>query len=125
MKLEFLPDGSPDCPLLRLYAFTTSEARRLGEAIAELASGASDCVEIHHLPWVKSIGDCRLTLVVRPWDQGIVGKGGPEEFECGLTAVTWDNVAGLIAPFADGGRGYQWLAGTPGTSLLLSVDGQW
>src|SRR5262249_3648845 len=113
MKLEFLPDGSDDCPLLRLYAFTKEEARRLRDTVVELASGASEGVEVHGLRWVEPIDDCRLTFVVRSWDQGIVSRGGSVDFECGLTASTWDNVAGLIEPFEERGRGYQWLAGTP------------
>ena len=29
VQLVFLPDGSPDCPLIRLFDFTAAEAQRL------------------------------------------------------------------------------------------------
>jgi hypothetical protein len=127
MKLEILPDGSPDCPLLRLFDFTPSEAGQLHDAIAGLASGSNVRADVHHLPAVKPIGGCALTLVVSRRDQGVLRKAGPAEFVCGFTAVTWDNVAGLIEPFTVSGcRGYQWLAEAPGeVAVLLSIDGKW
>ncbi len=125
MKLEYLADGSPDCPLIRLYDFTPAEAGQLLANVAELASGVTNRVEVHQLPFVEPIRECRLALVRKDWDQAVV-KVGSSNFECGLTAGTWDNVVGRIEPFAASGRGYQWLAGTPGeASVLLSPSGQW
>src|SRR5438046_1049448 len=106
MKLEFLPEGSPDCPLLRLFEFTTDEAECLFRAVTELASGACDRVAVHDLPSVEPVGACRLTLLVRSWDQAVIAKGAPVDFECGFTRGTWDNVAGLIEPFATGAAGF-------------------
>jgi hypothetical protein len=125
MKLEYLADGSPDCPLLRLYDFPADEARELLTAVAALAAGTTDRVEVHRLLFVEPLGTCALTLVRRAWDQAVV-RLGPSRFECGLTAVTWDNVAGLIEPFAAGSGGFQWLVGEPGdASVLLSTSGGW
>ncbi len=128
MKLEYLVDGSPDCPLIRLYDFTPVEAGQLLTAVAALASGAGDHVKIHELPVVEPVGECRLTLVRRSWDQAIIRGCGPCEFECGFTTGTWDNVAGLVEPFAEGVGGFQWLAGVPGEAAFLlsaSASGQW
>jgi hypothetical protein len=50
MKLEQLAAGSPDCPLPRMYDFTTAEAGRLRTAVAGLAVGAAKRVEIHLSP---------------------------------------------------------------------------
>lgn len=126
MKLEFLPGGSPDCPLVRLFDFNPAETERLVAALNCLASGAAERVAVHELPGVEALGGCRLTLVVRSWDQALVRRGGPADFECGFTRGTWDNVAGLVEPFVHGGGGFQWLAGVPGeASLLLSASGQW
>lgn len=125
MKLEYLADGSADCPPLRLYDFTPAEARQLLGAVAALASEAAESVEVHRLPFVAPIGDCRLTLARRPRDQAVM-RVGRSAFECRFTAGTWDNVAGLVEPFVEGTRGFQWLAGSPGeASLLLSVSGEW
>jgi len=126
MKLEYLTDGSPDCPLLRLYDFKPAEAGRLHAAVASLASGITARVEVHRLPFVEPIAGCRLTFVRRGWDQAVVRGAAQGEFECGFTADTWENVAGLVEPFANGPSGFQWLAGTPGeAALLLSATGQW
>jgi hypothetical protein len=126
MKLEYLADGSPDCPLIRLYDFTSAEAEQLHAAIIGLAAGSAERVEIHRLPFVEAVGGCRLTLIRRAWDQAVLRRNGPAEFECGFTAGTWDNVAGLVEPFAESQGGFQWLAGVPGeAALLLSSSGQW
>jgi hypothetical protein len=93
MRLEYLPDGSPDCPLIRLYDFTPEEARQLLAAVAGLASGAARQVEVHRLPFVEAVGGWRLTLTVGPRDRAVC-RSGPAEFECGFTAGTWDNVGG-------------------------------
>jgi hypothetical protein len=125
MKLDFLAVGLPDCPLLRLYDFTPAQAAQLLAALTYLASGAVQQVAVHELPDVATVGGCRLTLLLRSWDQAI-SRTGLAEFECALTAGTWDNVAGLVEPFAHGSHGFQWLAGTPGeATLLLSVSGDW
>ncbi len=128
MKLEYLAKGSPDCPLLRLYDFDPGEARQLLAALITLASGTAERIEVHQLPFAESLGDCRLALIRRSWDQAIVCLPRPPEFECRFTADTWDNVAALVEPFAEGSGGFQWLAGVPGEAALLlsaSDSGQW
>ena len=126
MKLEYLGDGSTDCPLLRLYDFTPMEAAQLLSAIGALAAGLAERVEVDRLPFVEPVGNCRLTLLGRSWDQAVTRACRPTEFECGFTADTWDQVAGLVEPFAGGAGGFQWLAGVPGeATLLLSDSGVW
>ena len=125
MKLDYLADGSPDCPLLRLYDFTSVEAGQLLTAVSELATGMTDRVEVHRLAFVEPVGGCQLFLVRSSRDQA-VARVGPLEFACGFTAGTWDNVAGLIEPFTASAGGFQWLTGSSGeASLLLSASGQW
>jgi hypothetical protein len=127
MKLEYLIDGSPECPLIRLYDFTPAEAGDLRGAVSELASEAVQRIEVHGLPFVDPVGGCELALVRKSWDQGVL-RAGTSKFECGFTAGTWDNVAGLIEPFAEASAsfGFQWLAESTGeAALLLSVSGRW
>jgi hypothetical protein len=125
VRLEYLPDGSPDCPLIRLFAFTPAEVAALGASVAEMAAGRADQVAVHELPGVIAVGGCELVLRVRGWDQAVV-RVGPVAFECGFTAGTWDNLVGLIEPFVASANGYQWFARVPGeASLLLSASGQW
>jgi hypothetical protein len=125
MKLEYLADGSPDCPLLRLCNFTRTEARQFLASVARLASGAADRIEVHGLAFVEPVDECWLSLARWSWDQAVV-RVGSSAFECRFTLGTWDNVVGLIEPFAQGAGGSQWLAGLPGeTAMLLSVSGEW
>lgn len=124
MRLEYLADEF-DGPILRLSDFTEAEAKQLFATITRLASAAADRVEVHLLPFVDAVGGCRLVFVRRSWDQAIV-QVGPLAFECGLTPESWENVAGLIEPFAEDADGFQWLAGPPGdAAVLLSASGQW
>lgn len=125
MRLEFLLEGSAECPLIRVFDFTPTEAQRLASTIADLAAGRAERVAVHTLSGVRAIGGCKLTLISRGWDQAVV-RIGPFAFECGFTPGTWENVAGLIEPFVAGSGGYQWLAGAPGeASVLFSPSGQW
>jgi hypothetical protein len=126
MKLEYLADGSRDCPLIRIYEFTAAEAAQLRAAIAALADGKAERVDVQLLPFVEPVSGCRLTLFRCSWDQAVVRRSEPAEFACGLTPETWDNMAGLLEPFTECASGFQWLAGAPGeTALLLSVSGEW
>jgi hypothetical protein len=52
MKIDYLTDGSPDCPILRLYDFDTSEAENLQAVLAELAEGKINSVALKELPFI-------------------------------------------------------------------------
>lgn len=126
MKLEYIENGSDDWPLIRLFDFAPTEAHQLWVVCTGLASGTVARVEIHGLPHVESVGGCRLTFVLRSWDQCVVRRPGSLDFECGLTAGRWDDQAALIEPFCRGASRFQWLADGPGeASLLLSPSGDW
>jgi hypothetical protein len=125
VHLDCIFPVSPDCPLIRLYGFSSEEVARLQSAIAELASEHVDCISVHELPGILSINGCEQELCIRSRDQGIV-QTSSTRFICGFTAGTWDNVEGLIEPFVAESNGYQWLAGGLGEpAILLSVSGQW
>ena len=128
MRLEYLARGSPDCPLIRLYDFQPSEAAALLAAIGTLASSSAERIELHQLPFVESVGGCELALTRRLRDLAVVRGSHPHRFECGFTAETWDDVAGLLEPFSQGDGGFQWLAGAPGEVAWLlsaSTTGEW
>ena len=75
MKLEYLIDGSPKRPRIRLYDFTPAEAGGLRGAVSELASEAVQRIEVHGLPFVEPVGGCELALVRNSWDQGVLRAG--------------------------------------------------
>lgn len=127
MKLEYIADGSPYCPLKRLYEFTDIETAGLKTKVAELAQGSSISIALHDLNFVTPIGDCELILIVADDDQGILASDSDSLFMCMLSQETWEQIAGLIESFCKSGAlsGYQWLDETSDISLLLSPDGSW
>lgn len=127
MKLEYIADGSPYCPLIRLYEFTDIETSGLKTKVAELAQGSSISIALHDLNFVTPIGDCELILIVADDDQGILASDSDSLFMCMLSQETWEQIAGLIESFCKSGglSGYQWLDETSDISLLLSPDGTW
>ncbi len=125
MKMQFLKDGSPQCPLIRLFDFTANEACQLRDVILSLSANTSN-VSVHDLPFVESVDDCHLTLEVGHRDQGIVRTSKALDFACCMTRGAWDNIAGLLEPIVDQGDGYQWLVTTANEArLLLSQTGKW
>jgi hypothetical protein len=125
MKLEFLPDGSDDCPLVRVYDFSPDEVDRLCAALSALASGEQQSSAVHALPGCEAVSGCRLVLRCGSKDKGLVQLPALAAFECVLTAGSWDNVAGLIEPFLGGGGGHQWVVTSGDAKWLVSTDGRW
>lgn len=122
MKLDYLKDGSDDCPLVRLYEFDSAEARRLRQTFDALAEGS---VERVGLETAESVDGSRLTFVRGTRDVGVV-ETAPHHFEVALASEGWRQAADFVAPFCDGGFGYQWLTPhTRGIQLLFSKDGAW
>lgn len=125
MRLEFLPDGSDDCPLIRLSDFDCTEVAWLFADLSALASSERESIAVHDLPGVESISECRLFLRTGARDRGVAQLPCLKSFECELTPESWDNVAGLVEPFLKGSGGYQWLVTLGDAKWLLSTDGHW
>ena len=126
MKLEYLASGSPDCPLVRLYEFDTTGAKRLREAFRSLADGSRQDIPLHEEWWIKSIAGCHLDLRSGAKDLGVVERL-PSKFECVLTAEAWSEVATMVDPFCTGqtSETAAWLNEDGEASLLLTRSGRW
>ncbi len=125
MKLEFLAEGSTDCPLIRLYGFDLAEAMRLREAFRSIADGSRQSIPLHEEWWVEPIAECCLDLRLGAKDLGIVQRL-PMRFECVLTAEAWADMASLVDPFCTGRGGESnWLNEQGEARLLLSANGKW
>jgi hypothetical protein len=125
MKLEYIPEGCVDCPLIRLYEFDRNEAVAFKSLIEQLRNGRQQ-VALHQEPFVQPIDNCRLTLRHSTNDLGILFDGS--EFECSLTSESWDDLVIWVEPFCNADRGsYQWLPtrGRGKINLLFSRNGQW
>ncbi|HEX4794177.1 MAG TPA: hypothetical protein VH370_10315 [Humisphaera sp.] len=126
MKLEFLPAGSPDCPLLRIFDFSVAEARALRELCIDLSEGSTAAVSLRDSLEIIPIDDCSLALRRSDIDLGIE-RLTSNVFACSLTAESWREVADLIAAFCESQSAaeFQWLSEHSEISLLLSSNGQW
>lgn len=127
MRLEYLPDGSVDCPLIRLYDFDVSAAMSLLRLVTGLADGSITTIALHEVREIRSVDECRLTLIAGKSDEGVIRLARANQFECVLTRTSWGYVAGLIEPFCTTGTSdrFQWLDQTSDISLLLSPAGLW
>lgn len=136
MKLEFIPDGAVDTPLIRLYQLVDPELERLYAELSALASGAQGSITLHELPGIEAIDGCQLLLRVGSSDCGVKdwslrqrsSKSRPERkpFECILTPEGWDFVAQKVESFIPATNGhYQWLHTQGDVSWLLSTNGYW
>jgi len=125
MKLEYLSEGSPDCPLIRLYSFTLPDVSRLKRYTAELSTGESLEILLHKEPGIEPINGCELQLKLGNRDRGIV-QTTPLQFECVLSNEGWIDVSCLLEPFCEpDATGFQWLVDKGPISLLISVKGTW
>jgi len=121
MKLEFLASGSPDCPLIRLFAFNGEEVSRLKILLRSMSSGSAN----NEQPGFEQVNACLLYLRAGQSDQGL-RTVAPGVFECVLTEYAWDTMAELVGPLCEpDAQGYQWLNESAGIRLLPSHDGKW
>ena len=127
MKVEYLSEGSPECPLIRLYDFDSVTVARLNTLIMRLADGVSDTVAVHEVPDIEPVDGCQLFLQAGTRSQGVTKLSSENAFQCTQTRLDWNNVAELVKPFCESGqlKGFQWLDDNGDISLLLSHDGHW
>ena len=137
MDLDFLEEGSRDCPLIRIYGTDYDDHCRLTRAIADIAAGTVQRLPIQELPGFGADPNFELILRTAAKDEGVSRHGQSLHFVWALTPGKWRIVEGLARPLADFEiEGcYQWLAGPEArygldvgsVSVLLSNshDGHW
>ncbi len=134
MYLEFLPDGSIDCPLLIFSPSVPGEAEQLYQALHDMVSVSGTSVDIHALPFISSVDGCKLSAqvveqnlgVVLLNTLGVVLSDTKNHFTWKLTRQSWKDVLELLYPFTlqdrhDGYTRYQWLDETSNISVLIST----
>jgi len=95
MRLEYLPDGSLDCPLIRLYDFDAAAATRLLRLVTSLSDGSVGRIILDERQEITLVDGCKLALVAGGSDHGVVRTEASNQFESVLTPASWANVAGL------------------------------
>jgi len=123
MKIDFIKNGNPDCPILRIYGNREMDYESLINAIKEIINKKKYPVEITALKNFES--QIKLNFVLNDFDRGVLSSDY-KNFTCELTENTWrDIVEKLIALKNLNASGYQWLNESSDISLLVSTDGKW
>jgi hypothetical protein len=125
VKLDYLKDGSDDCPFVRLYEFRSVEIQRLRASFARLADGAVHQAALGDITPVETMDGTQLTFTRAERDRGVV-QTDAQSFDLVLTPAGWQRCSGLLEPFCEPSWGYQWLSDDVGhIRLLVSHDGDW
>lgn len=111
MKIEYLLEGSPDCPLVRLFSAESPQLHDLLSVFADLAGGRSQTVELLDIPGFEGVNLSGFRLRSSGKAEGVTMKGS----QCiwSESPERWDDIYNLLVPFANpsssaSGR-YQWL----------------
>jgi hypothetical protein len=125
LKLEFIAEGSRDCPLL-LYG----SAPEVVSALVRWLASDFKTLDLESFPGVEAVGGCRVAARMADRDLG-VRQTDPTSFLWELSRSGWDQVVGLMKPFAapstpgDSQLYFQWLDKLRDVSLIISTGRRW
>lgn len=123
MRIEFLAEGSEDCPLILLTREHEQDVPALAAALRRVPIGP---VELHKLPGVEAVGGVALVALTARANLGVRVRRH-NVFEWVLDASGWEEVAGLLEPFIEPSQedGFQFLNRHSGPKLVISTNGKW
>lgn len=133
IAIEYIPEGSLDFPLIRLFEFNADDAAKLQAACDALAAGETAEVKLEAMPWVRPIGGRRLWPRACAKNRGVrttspdgrAPKFASQPFVMEYNREGWSEVAEKLGPFLAGSEGFQWLTNEGDVNVLISQDGQW
>ena len=131
--IEYLGEGSHDCPLVRLVTPTLLDVVSLRELAAFMSQRRESWYSLRDRDKYEIIGFSDFQLLSRD-NRGLSIKGDAGYWE--LSPKEWAHVSLLVDALADlpeDKGGYQWLSGPnspeplpdTGVSVVVSRDGQW
>ena len=127
---QYIADGDNDTPVLLLGEVTPSDAGALIAALEPLAAGRPASIALHELPAWHPDGTVRVDAVSTARDEGCAPLGSPPvQVRCAFRTGTWDQIIGLLAPFAaagpDDGHRHQYLSHQGPVTWIVSTDSTW
>ena len=122
--MEYIPEGSSDCPLIRISGTSLKDLSVLMDAWTALSRQAGVEIPLGLLEGMTTKDRCELICSSAEVSVGIQAQAG-NQFWCALTRAAWENVGELTEPFLNQQAGYQWLIDDGAVSLLLSPSGCW
>lgn len=100
MKLEYLSEGSPDCPLIRIFGASRTEFSRLRSAVLLLNRGELISKGVHELEGFHLLNFGQLTMTASDKASG-VKRARVDSFNWLNSRSQWALVAGLLEPFSE------------------------
>ena len=126
MKLEFFADGFEGKPLILLYDGAPAEVVQLRDLLRRLAGGLGRRLTVNELPFVETVGACRLRARCAFERSGIRATAATD-FEWTLDPESWREVEELLEPFcqAHDHVAFQHLDSTSDAEVVYSTDRAW
>ena len=123
---QYIADGTIDAPLLLVGDFSAANAAVLIDVFGRLASGQTDSVAVHHLLGWEPRDRLSLEAVAAGQDAGCAFATGSDfQLRCLLRPRTWDQIVGLLAPFARSrtpGHAHQYLSQHVSVTWIVSTE---
>jgi hypothetical protein len=124
MEINYIENGSPDCPLIQISKTTADDIKELLAIWHALSETEKREIDLGMLNEMINCDHIHLICKIGTRDIGIK-KINQKNFDCILTEATWLQVHGLTEPFLKEINGYQWLTTEGEIRLLLSPLGGW
>jgi hypothetical protein len=126
MDIEYFPDAD----VVLIHGHEPKTVAHFREQVAALAAERLKSFSVHELPGFRSVDGCRLFASRADSDFGTRRTREPQTFECQLRPVTWQNIEGLLEPFADVSEyhypnGHQYLDEHGKIQLIISFGRDW
>jgi hypothetical protein len=128
VRIEFVPDGSQDCPAILFHGCPSAGAETLINAVRSLAEGPETEVALHQLPDLTPVGD------VQVFATNANGRAGVEQlsalaFRWRQDRDGWLQTAELAEPVVcgDGSEGtrFQYRERNGKFHVIFSTDRRW
>jgi hypothetical protein len=128
MRIEFLPDGSQDCPAILFHGCPSAGAQALINAFRSLAEGRETEVALHRLPDLTPVGDIQVFATNADGCAGIQQLSALV-FRWRQDREGWLEAAELAEPVvhsdASEGTSFQYLERNGKVNVIFSTDRAW
>ena len=127
MKIEYLKEGSDDCPIIRMFGNETESIKLLMEYVARLSKGIIKNKIINEIEGFEGIDQCQIDMQLSKESRGLIEKKG-NLFKCVLSQSGWQSVYELLGSFSgENNICFQWIDETSNISWLVSrhENGEW
>src|SRR5689334_8746130 len=101
IRIEFIPDGSDDAPLILIWGYDIGATRELFHAIRAIRDGREQQVAIHNLPRFGGVGGVEMFAKMSDTATGVIQRRKDLVFDWQLSDEKWQRVEDLLAPFCN------------------------